>query len=365
MKLLYLIAGTYRAAGMERVLANKTNWLAAHGYDIIIATTDQRGRPDAFPMDPRIRTVDLGIDYEENNGLSFLNKLIHYPGKQLRHRTRLKALIRKERPDVVVSLFCNDAGFVPAIANGAKTVLEIHFSRFKRLQYGRRGLWAVADRLMSWNDRRIAARFDRFVVLTEEDASYWGSMPNLSVIPNGRTFTFDIPSNLSSRQVIAVGRYNYQKGFDMLLDAWKMIGTSGWTLRIAGSGDELGPVPENVVTGPSADIRREYMESSILAMSSRYEGLPMVLLEAQAAGLPIVAMACKCGPRDVVTDGVDGFLVEECDVEALAAKLSLLMRDYDLRCRMGHAAYMASDRFDAESVMLRWQHLFTDLCNAR
>lgn len=379
MTILYLIPATYRPAGMERVLANKANWLArqvdAQGkqeYDLIIATSDQKGRPSAFQLDQRIRTVDLGINYEENNGQSFLNKLIHYPGKQLRHRSRLKALIRKEKPDIVVSMFCNDEGFVPSIANGAKTVLEIHFSRFKRLQYGRKGFWALADRLRSNMDIRTASRFDRFVVLTEEDAGYWGNLPNLTVIPNARTFTVDTPATLDSKTVIAVGRYNFQKQFEVLIDAWKLLAKefSDWTLRIAGDGEERAflerriadyGLQDSVFLGPETDMKSTYKNSSILAMTSRYEGLPMVLLEAQACGLPIVSFACKCGPKDVITDGVDGFLVEEGNTTDFADKLFTLMADKDLRKSMGSAAYKASERYDEEKIMARWETLFNEL----
>ena len=147
----------------------------------------------------------------------------------------------------------------------------------------------------------------------------------------------------------------------MLLEAWKKIDTSGWTLRIAGSGEELGPIPENVVTGPSSDIKQDYLNSSIFAMSSRYEGLPMVLLEAQAAGLPIVSFQCKCGPKDIVEPGVNGFLVPEGDTGALAAKLKELIDNEALRQKMGAAAYQASDRYDIEIIMNKWTDLFQGL----
>lgn len=361
MKLIYLIAGTYRPAGMERVLAVKANWLSRHGHEVMIVTTDQRGRQPAFALDPSIRTIDLGIDYELNNGGSFLNKLLHYPFKQLLHRIRLTSLLKHERADVVISMFCNDASFVPRIHDGSHKVLEIHFSRYKRLQYGRRGLWALADRLRSRGDVRTAAHYDRFVVLTEEDRSYWGEPPNICVIPNPRTFKADAPASQSSRTVLACGRYTHQKAFERLIEAWRMIDTSGWTLRIAGEGTLSCEVPDNVILGPSTDMRSEYSRSAIFALSSRYEGLPMVLLEAQACGLPIVAMECKCGPRDVVTDGVDGFLVPDGDVPALADRLSRLMADQSLRERMGEAAFKASDRYEEQTIMNQWQKLLSEL----
>lgn len=346
---------------MERALALKVNWLEAHGCKVVVVTTDQRGLPSAFEMDPSIEFRDLGINYDSNNGASFVSKILHYPFKQLKHRCALANVLHEIKPDITISMFCNEASFLPKIKDGSRKVLEIHFSRFKKLQYGRKGLWALADRWRYRQDSRIAAKYDKFVVLTQEDRGYWEGLDNIEVIPNARTFTFDKPSACTAHQVLAVGRYCHQKGFDMLLKAWKKIEGSGWTLRIAGEGEDLGPVPSNVVTGPSKDIRQEYLNSAFYVMSSRYEGLPMVLLEAQAAGLPIVSFRCKCGPADVVEPGVSGYLVDEGDIDELAARMKELMDDEALRQRMGAAAYSASDRFDTEVIMQKWVNLFQRL----
>ena len=346
---------------MERALAINANRLAAHGCKEVVVTTYQRCLPAAFQMDSSIEFHDLGVNYDSNNGASFASKFLRYPFKQFKHRCALANVLHEIKPDITISMFCNDASFLPKIKDGSRKVLEIHFSRFKKLQYGRKGLWALADRWRYKQDACIAAKYDKFVVLTEEDRSYWEGLNNVVVIPNARTFKLDKPSSCTGHQVLAVGRYNYQKGFDMLLEAWEKIDTDGWTLRIAGSGEDLGPVPANVVTGPSSNIRQEYLDSSIYAMSSRYEGLPMVLLEAQAAGLPIVSFQCKCGPKDVVEDGATGYLVPEGDTDALASRLKELMNDEPLRRRMGAAAYAASDRYDLEIIMKKWTDLFQGL----
>lgn len=361
MTILYNIAGTWNAGGMERALALKTNWLAARGYRIIVVTTDQRGLPHAFPMDPSITFRDLGIDYDLNNGASFASKILQYPIKQWKHRRRLSRVLQEFKPDVTVSMFCNDAALIPRLKDGSRKVLEIHFSRFKKLQYGRKGLWALADRWRTRQDAITAAKYDRFVVLTEEDKGYWGDLRNIRVIPNPRTFTLPEPASLQSHTVLAVGRYTHQKGFDLLLKAWRSLDTEGWTLRIAGSGEPLGDLPSNVVTGPAEDIIEEYRNAAFLVMSSRYEGLPMVLLEAQAAGLPVVSFACKCGPKDVITDGEDGILVPEGDIEGLAAGMKKLMDDMPLRRSMGAAAFSHSDRYDKERIMSLWENLFQEL----
>lgn len=376
MKLIYLIAGTYNSGGMERVLANKSNYLVSHGHEVIIVTTDQRGQQPFFPLDKRIACYDLGINYEENNGKSFFNKVIHYPFKQWRHRKNLSKLLKRLAADVVVSMFCNDASILPQITDGSKKVLEVHFSRFKRLQYGRKGLWKLADKWRNTNDIRVVSRFDRFVVLTQEDQTYWGNLPNIQVIPNARTFAFEKPVELTNKVVMAVGRYDYQKGFERLIDAWAKVCSKvdDWTLEIIGDGDlrpkMLQQIEEKGLSSrvilkklPADRMKDAYTNASIFALSSRFEGLPMVLLEAQAAGIPIVSFACKCGPKDLLEEGVNGFLLEEGDMDGLAKRLICLMENDELRKKMGEAAYRNSEHYAEDAIMKQWLDLFQELSN--
>ena len=373
MKIVYCIAGTRYPGGMERVLANKANWLVENGYDIVIVTTDQRGMSPFFPLDKRIRCIDLNVNYEENNGKSFANKLLHYPLKQYWHKKRLVAVLNRERPDVTVSMFCNDAGFITRLNDGSKKVLEIHFSKFKRLQYGRKGLWRLADLWRSKQDEKTVRRFDKFVVLTEEDKGYWGNLPNIAVIPNANTFVTDQIALLENKKVIAVGRYTYQKGFERLIKAWKMLASQfpDWKLDIIGEGEEHEALQKLIdsyrlgqqvtLVHPTQQIERVYRNASLLVLSSRYEGLPMVLLEAQAFGLPIVAFACKCGPRDIVSDQETGILVAEGDIEGLAKGMSTMMENEALRKQMGVKAKAVSLRYDEDVIMKKWMDLFHQL----
>ena len=373
MKIVYCIAGTRHPGGMERVLANKANWLVENGYDIVIVTTDQCGMSPFFPLDERIRCIDLNVNYEENNGKSFADKLLHYPLKQYRHKKRLAAVLKRERPDVTVSMFCNDAGFITRLDDGSKKVLEIHFSKFKRLQYGRKGLWRLADLWRSKQDEKTVRRFDKFVVLTEEDKGYWGNFPNITVIPNSNTFVTDQIALLENKKVIAVGRYTYQKGFERLIKAWKMLVSQfpDWKLDIIGEGEEHEALQKLIdsyrlekqvtLVHPTQQIERVYRNASLLVLPSRYEGLPMVLLEAQAFGLPIVAFACKCGPKDIVSDQETGILVAEGDIEGLAKGMSTVMGNEALRKQMGVKAKAASLRYDEDVIMKKWMDLFYQL----
>lgn len=373
MKIAYCIAGTCHSGGMERVLANKANYLVAHGYEVIIITTDQRGESPFFPLDERIRTFDLGINYEENNGSSFWNKLIHYPEKQWKHRRRLSNLLKQERPDITISMFCNDVSFLPKIKDGSKKILEVHFSKYKRLQYGRKGLWKLADLWFNYQEEKWVKGFDRFVVLTEEDKRYWGELANIIVIPNARTFSSDKRADLQSKKVIAVGRYTYQKGFERLIEIWSLISQDfpDWKLEIIGDGEEKSCLEYLIkqydlcdsllLVSTNNEIKKHYLNSSIYVLTSRYEGLPMVLLEAQACGLPIVSFRCKCGPEDIVDNGITGFLIDEGDIQGFAESLRLLMGDVDMRESMGKEALKNSANFSQECIMKYWTELFNSL----
>jgi glycosyltransferase involved in cell wall biosynthesis len=373
MHLIYLIAGTFNAGGMERVMTGKANWLVRHGYEVSVITTDQRDRKPYFPLDDRIRTYDLGINYDADNG-RLLSKIIHYPIRQWKHKHRLSALLMKLQPDVVICMFNNDVSFAYKIHDGSHKVLEVHFSKNKKLQYGRRGLWALIDKWRTWQEERIVQKYDSFVVLTKEDKKLWGNLPNIQVIPNALTFKPTQRAALTHNRVLAVGRLDWQKGFDRLIDIWERVqGCKGarvqeWHLDIVGSGplhDELQKqidrqgLHESVrLLPPTSDIQSLYLSSSIFVLSSRYEGLPMVLLEAQAFGLPIVSFACQCGPRDIIHDGDDGFLIEDRNEELFAQRLCELMQDFTLRQRMGASAVTASNAFTGDQIMASWDKLF-------
>lgn len=373
MKILYCIAGTYRGGGMERVLSLKANWLAAHGYEVAIVTTDQRGQRPFFELDSRIETYDLSIGYEDNNGGSFADKLFHYPKKKCIHRRKLGKLLGEIKPDVCVSMFCGEASFLPKLRDGSKKVAEVHFSRFKRLQYGRKGLFGLADRFLTWCDGRVAARFDRFVVLTEEDRPNWGMSHKIRVIANPLTFEPSASSTLDAPMALAIGRFSHQKAFDRLIDVWSIVVERhpGWTLAIVGEGELADALQSQIdnaglsnnikLLAPTKDVEALYCSASMYLMTSRYEGLPMVLIEAQSCGLPIVSMACKCGPRDVITDGVDGYLVNDGDIVAMAERINRLIDNQHLRKSMGAAAKNASRRFQMDPIMLRWNKLFEEV----
>lgn len=376
MKIIYCTHSTCNPGGMERVLYNKVKYLSEQmHWDVTVVTTDQHNRPPFYPFPESVRMIDLGINYSEDNVKGAFGKICGYLKKRRRHRKLLEELLIKEKADIVVSLYPSESSFIPDIKDGSKKVLEIHYCKFFRLQYGRKGLLGAIDRWRTWQDERIVRRFDKFVVLTNEDRGYWGKLPNICVIPNAAMFVADRYSDVSNKRVIAVGRLDYQKGFDRLIQAWEIVYKSGkyndWRLDIFGQGewkemlqgmiDERGLNSSAFINKPTKNIGKEYAESAMLVMSSNYEGFPMVMIEAMACGLPVVAFDFKCGPKDIISDGENGLIIRNGDIEALAEGMMRLMEDTENRKRMSLNARKIVDTYSEKAVMDKWIGLFNNL----
>ncbi|MBP3256399.1 MAG: glycosyltransferase family 4 protein [Bacteroidales bacterium] len=375
MKIVYCIASVYNPGGMERVLLNKVRYLVAKGgYEIAVVTTDQGGRPPFYAFPPEVKMVDLDVNYTHDNGGNPLKKIVGYLRRRRLHKERLNAFLMQEKADITVSLYPSESSFIPSLRDGSKKVLELHYCKFFRLQYGRSGLLGLADRFRTLQDGRIVRRFDRFVVLTREDAGYWGALPNLEVIPNAALAFPEVQRAPESHRVMAVGRLDYQKGFDRLLNAWALLPgalRAQWQLDIFGQGEwkemlesqikSLGIEASARLAGATRSVFEEYGKSAFLVMSSHYEGFPMVMIEAMGCGLPVVSFACLCGPRDIIEDGENGLLVEEGDIEGLAAAMQRLMEDDGLRAKMSARAVKVTEVYSEENVMKQWENLFKTL----
>lgn len=380
MKIIYCIRATYNPGGMERVLLNKASYLLDKmKWDVTIVTTDQQGRPPFYPFLEGIRMIDLGINYADDNEKNVIQKVTGYLKRRKEHKKKLAALLDKERADIVVSLYPSESSFIPNLKDGSKKVLELHFCKFFRLQYGRSGLMGMIDRWRSKMDERLVRRFDRFVVLSSEDAGYWGALPNIQVIPNAARHLGAGYSDGTCKRVIAVGRLDYQKGFDRLLEAWDIVQKDGkhqdWHLDIYGQGewkemlqqmiDSRGLSETATLHEPTTHIGDEYVRSGMLVMSSHYEGFPMVMIEAMACGLPVVSFDFKCGPRDIIDENVNGILVHEGDISGLARAMMKLMDNDSLRLRLASSARRITETYSEENVMGQWVSLFEELAESR
>ena len=329
------------AGGVERVLTLKANYFAEHfGYDITIILTDGKGKPFFYPLSDQIKVINLNINFEELWSCSFVKKVFVYLKKQRLFKKKLTAELMQLRPDITISLLRREINFITKIADGSKKVGELHVNRANYRNFEENESNVIKDLFAKfWMQSLVGhlKKLDLFVVLTEEDKQQWVELKNVAVIPDPLSFRPTATSSLEAKRVIAVGRFVYQKGFDLLLKAWAKVEkqNSEWELAIFGQGnrepyetqiDELRIDRSRChLFGPTNQIQEEYLSSSIFVFSSRFEGFGMVLVEAMSCGLPVVSFDCPCGPKDIVSHDVDGYLVPNGNVDLLAAQLGDLM----------------------------------------
>ena len=374
LKLVYLTPALYMAGGVERVLTLKANYFAEHfGYDVTIILTEGKGKSPFYLLSERIKVVNLDIGFEQLWNCSFLKKIFVYLKKQRQYKKALTAELMKLCPDITVSLLRREINFLIGIKDGSKKIGELHVNRLNYRNFEANDTNFIKQlfaKLWMFSLVKQLKRLDRFVVLTEEDMLAWPELQNVSVIPDPLSFVPTAQSSLSVKRVIAVGRYVYQKGFDLLLQAWAKIERQcpDWMLVVYGDGDRapyeqmmrnLGiDTSRCLLNGPTTDIQREYVNSSLFVFTSRFEGFGMVLVEAMACGLPVVSFACPCGPKDIVRDGEDGFLVENGNIDELVQQLMKLMVDHRLRTAFARHAQQNAQRFNIEQTALRWKSVF-------
>lgn len=368
MKIIYCINSTSNSGGMERILMNKANYLVdVLNYDVSIVTTEQRGQKHFFPFSKRIKFYDLGINYDEDKDKNIIYRLAAKQCKKKMHEQKLTALLYKEKPDICISMFDRDFDFLYKIKDGSKKILEYHFTKYIKVIEAKNPLMKWIQRIRTERWSVVIRKYHRFVVLTEEDKEQWRNFKNICVIPNFIPHLSTERASCTSKRVISAGRASFQKGFDLLIDAWKLVAEQfpEWELYIFGNGNkhelEKQIQSRNIssikLMPATSEIEKEYVKSSIYVMSSRYEGLPMVLIEAMSCGLPLVSFACPCGPKDIITDSF-GSLVPNGDTQALATALMKWMQNEDMRKQGGKCAYEASKQYSQETVMKKWIDLF-------
>ncbi len=368
MKILYVTDQVYLHGGAEKILIQKLNyWADVLGHQTMLVTTNQEGLKPFTPVSGKVVLHDLAIPYREGTFYSKDNlKLLS------RHFKALKQAIANFAPDAVFVLSQTLPRFItPVAAGGVPTFYELHTSYYG-FEMGRRnlsGLKKIKSQIISRLGEWAESRYTKVVYLNQWEFDHY-KRPNSVIIPN---FFDPVPQmDLPRRnRVISLGRLSFQKGYDLLIEAWKRADKKleGWSCDIFGNGDDAAKLREQIAAhdfrNPIAvhdaidDINTALATSSVYAMSSRFETFPMVLLEAMSHKLPIVAFDCPTGPRSIMSKP-DGIIVPPGDIDAFAEALVTLCRDARLRVDMGRRGYENVKRFSPASVMAMWEKLVID-----
>ncbi|MEV7170677.1 glycosyltransferase [Streptomyces sp. NPDC093224] len=279
---------------------------------------------------------------------------------------QLSELLRAARPGAVVIVTQVWAMEWVALADTkGLTVIGMSHESFEASQKSSRG-----ERV-----RRHYAEVDRLLVLTPEDADLWirAGMENVGSMPNPLPFMPAAPAPRTEKAVVCVGRLAFEKGVDLLLDAWADAAPlhPDWVLKVYGAGVEepvlrahsasLGLEDSVRWMGSTDDVLGALTSASVFAQASRAEGFPITLLEAMAAGLPVAAFDCAPGVREIVEHGEDGLLARLGNTMELAGHLHALMSDRELRDRLGDNAFRSVRRYSGAEITDRWEELFSFL----
>lgn len=359
MKIAYLIEDFSVKGGAERIIAEKANALCAmYGHEVTIISVYADERRQSYPLQEGVRLVQLGVPFASRSS-NPLKRTVSRIATLIRTIRRFNRTIKEIKPDAVFFTMILGALILPFARNCGRRVYESHLAR----------RFTLYNRLFWLMERRA----DLVVCLTEDDAREYGRARRVEVIPNFIHFPEKKATDYSLKKCIAVGRLEHQKGFDMLIRIWEKVIRQhpGWVLHIYGEGSEEDNLRRQIseaslsgsitLCGRVDNLTELYSEYSIHLMPSHYEGMPMTLIEAQAAALPSVAFNFKYGASYIIKDGKSGIVVPEGDIEAFSDALSSLVDNCPMREKMGREAQKNSLRFDKINIMKRWEALIRGL----
>ena len=373
MKLVYIVRSLHPIGGIERTLTDKANWLVAHGHEVMFVTYKQGGDNFSFPLDSRVKQMDLKCSIYSLFKFPIYTRLFEYFSLSKIFQKRLGEVLNDFLPDVISVAIPNAEDFVwevVKVAQKAKVVVESHVA-YDYLYNGK----SLTDRFLYLfhSPFRAICNTDTLIVLTESDVASWKRMgvQNIRVVPNPVSFYVENIDNVvkDEKRIVAVGRLVRQKRFDRLIDAFALIAHHypGWYVDIIGEGDLRPALEQQVlerklfgrvkVQNFTSDVMSEYMKSQFLVLSSDYEGFGLVIIEAMACGIPVVATNCPHGPSEIIEDGETGLLAR-LDVKDLAERMEWMITHQEERRIMGAKAHEAVAFYRKDIIMKEWESAY-------
>ena len=373
MKLIYVVRTLHPIGGIERTLTDKANWMVSHGHEVLFVTYKQGEDKVSFPLNSRIRLVDMRCSIYSLFKFPIYTRIFKYFILSKIFQKRFREVLDAFVPDVISVAIPNAEDFlweVVKVAHNIKVVVESHMA-YDYLSYGR----SRTDFFLYLFHSPIKAirNSGSLIVLTEGDADSWKrvGMTKITVVPNPVPFYVDNVGNVvkEKRRIIAIGRLVSQKRFDRMIDAFALIANNfpDWYIDIFGEGELRSALEQRVkdyglsdrifIYNFTNDIKSELLRSQFFILSSDYEGFGLVIVEAMACGIPVVATDCPYGPSEIIEDGVTG-LLSKMDVLDLASKIEWMIVHESERKEMGIKSHKAVARYKKDNIMEEWNRAY-------
>ncbi len=384
MKIVYIIDSLASKGGAERILTEKMNYLAnLNKYDVYVITCNQfpNSMPNRYPLSDKVMQLNLCIpshlQYKQKYPQRLWYKWRYY------HQTRYKLTraVREIKPDILIGVGYVLANIVCRINYKVVKIIESHEARPYIMSCKLTGNVHILVRAYYFLYRKyylsiIEKNADVVVCLTKGDANEWQNAKRVEIIPNFSVMpVYNLTSNKNKR-VIAVGRLEWQKGYDRLIRIWSLVTCKhpDWQLDVFGEGRLEGVLKNkikesglnNMKIHPfTSNINQEYANSSLCVLASRFEGFALVLLEAMKHGVPCVTFDCKYGPKDIVDNKKNGYVIENGDIKEFANKLCYLIEEPEIREQFSNSATKKADVFNVDIIMNQWISLFNNLVSQK
>ena len=378
MNILYCVPALYNPGGMERILTEKVNYLAnLEGYNLFVFTTDQDNRPLYFKLDDRVTVHHSNLNFNQYFSCNFLEKYLGTKKLLRLYEQQLQAYIKKNSIDLIVSLGGKELEFLHRMKTNSAKICELHFSIDIRKQFilsrGNSPLYKLIGNYRRWQMIQQTKKLDQLVVLTKEDEEKLKlTHQNVTQIYNFSPLAPTVKAPLNQKKIVAVGKLDPQKGFDLLIEACRFIKNwDGWILEIYGQGPDEEQLRSKIsfyelekhifLKGITRKVEEVYHSASFYVLSSRFEGFPMVLLEAISFGLPIVSFDCATGPNEVIVNDDCGILVDDGNTEKLGEAIQRMISSREEREWKSERAFQKSKLFSKDEIMKQWTDLFESL----